>query len=126
MLLPEVQVVKLHLNGRLDITGAEQQFAPLPCDGEESDVRESGNDEGPGEREVPVESAREPAPKSDRLGKDIAVEWIGYRKPVRRRAEVAEGHVDLQAARDHPRKDDRIEPVRETHEAVVSPHARVW
>jgi hypothetical protein len=98
--LPQPQVVELHLNGRPDIAGAEQQRPPLSRAGQEAEIHQPGDDEGPGQGEVPVEPAGEPAPEPGPAGDTATVERIGVvgRAP---RTEVGEGEIDLEPAGDH-------------------------
>ena len=112
------KVVELHLDGRPEVPRAEQQGAPLPGPDQESDIDEPGDHERPREREMPVEPARQPAAEPRPLRERLAVKRVGVR--LSPRAEMAEGQVDLQAARDHPQQHDRVEPMGQAHQAVVS------
>ena len=69
---------------------------------------------------MPVEPAGEPPAEAAPSGDGIAIERDWARKRAAADAEMAEGAVDLQPARDHAEEDDGVEPVGQAHDAVVA------
>ena len=59
-------------------------------------------------------------PSRAHSGNGLAVERVGQRRRLAPQAEVAIGHVDLKTARDHAEQQDRVEPVGQSHQAVVA------
>src|SRR4051794_23300381 len=98
MLRPKVEIVALHLPGGTDVAKAEQQRAPFSGERQETEIDQTGDDEGPREGKVPVETRGQPSTQPGPLGEVLSVPWIRKRIDVAAGAEMAIGSVDLEPA----------------------------
>src|SRR4051812_24357532 len=116
MLRPKVEIVALHLPRGTDVAKAEQQRAPFTGKPEKAEINQAGDDEGPREGKVPVETRGQPSTQPGPLGEVLPVPWIGKRIDVSAGTEVAVGAVDLEPAPDHTEQQHRIEPMGEPYD----------
>src|SRR5258705_1468822 len=119
MILAQPQVVLLHLDGAPDVARPEQQRPPFTAEGEIGQIHKATSDERPHQREVPVQSSREPPAEPAPRWKGVVLESIH----VVRTAALAEPRVrtvDLQSAHDHSGKQHKRHPVGEAHDPVVA------
>src|SRR3989442_16018164 len=102
------------------VAGREQQRPPLTALHEVAEIPEPHGDEGPHEREVPVQGAREPAAQPRPRGEARVVERTRKERPAAA-SEAGVRLVDLEAARDEPCERDDGHPMGEADDPVMPP-----
>src|SRR4029077_1225762 len=123
MVRAQPQVVPDHLHGARYVTRQEEERAPFAALHEVREVQQAERDERPGEREMPVEGAREPTAQPAPMRPLRAVE----RAEEKRASAIPEsgvGFVDLEAARDHAGEHDDRGPMREANDPVMTAYGR--
>ena len=123
MLLAQPQVVQLHLKRRAKISGAKEQAPPFSRYEQIRQIKDAAEQEEPGEPEMPVERGREADAQlgpGRKLLQPMGVEGVGHPEQPALPAEMRESRVDPEPARDHPGEHDRVEPVGQADQAVVT------
>src|SRR3989454_8755698 len=121
VLLAEAQIVLLHLDRPAQVPRPEHESAPLAARDQVGEIHQPAGDEGPHQREVPVQGPREPAAQPAPGGELRVVEGV---REVGAAAvpEARVRFVDLQAARDHAGEEHDRGPMRQPDDPVVTPH----
>src|SRR6266849_1745266 len=120
VILPQPQVVLLHLDRAANVARPEQEGPPFAACSEVREIEQAAHDERPHQGEVPIQSAGEPAPEPAPLGKSVVLKGIRCVERTVALAEARVGAVDLQPAHDHPGQQHERHPVREPHDPVMA------
>src|SRR5712691_3806062 len=119
VILPQPQVVLLHLDRAANIARPEQQRPPFAARRQVRQIQHAAGDERPHQREVPIQPAREPTAQPAPLRKAMILECIHVVRTTPL-AETRVGTIDLQPTHDHPGEQHERHPVREPHDPVMA------
>src|SRR6185312_14321170 len=114
------EVVLLHLDRAAQVARAEQQGPPLATRDQVGQIQQPSEDQRPRQREVPVESPREPTAQTHGVGERPVLKRIDIVGSVAL-AELRIGGVDLKPARDHAQHHHEREPVGQPHDPMMTP-----
>src|SRR5467141_1758816 len=96
VILPQPQVVFLHLDRAANVARPEQQRAPFAACREVREIEQAAHDEGPHQREVPVQSAGKPAAEPAPRRKSVVLKRIECVIRTTALTEARVGTVDMQ------------------------------
>src|SRR5438552_4093750 len=119
VILAQPEEVLLHLDRPADIARPKQQRPPLAAHDEIRQVHHAARDQRPHQREVPVQSAREPSAQPAPARKAMPFERIHVGRTVAL-AEACVRGINLQPAHDHTGEHHERQPMRQAHNPMMS------